>query len=157
MDVLMTRYHTRGNQAYSTGPAHEFQALDRKGYKNILANLKKGEDGRLKEDCVDESLQNMIAAQVIRRNGQLLRREAVAVERIVLATGDGKPGELNPEGFFGAVTDALKAGFEVELWGWRGAMHHDFIALAEKEGSNFKLRYFDDVGIHRLRACNMID
>jgi hypothetical protein len=38
---------------------------------------------------------------------------------IVLATGDARGGQFNRDGFLGAVREALRRGWAVELWSWK--------------------------------------
>jgi hypothetical protein len=41
---------------------------------------------------------------------------------IILATGDGNPGQFSEDGFLGTVRTALKKGWRVELYAWEGGM-----------------------------------
>lgn len=67
---------------------------------------------RLREQAVDEVLQLWIYKAIVDRN------YAPKNGTIILATGDGKPGEFNKDGYIGCVRSALKKGWRVELYSW---------------------------------------
>jgi hypothetical protein len=70
--------------------------------------------GRYREQGVDEILHLKLL--------QALNTKSVPAPKgstIVLATGDAKGGQFNQDGFLGAVREALKRGWTVELWSWR--------------------------------------
>lgn len=71
-----------------------------------------GEGGlrRYKEQGVDEILHLKILQALNSRDEP---------GRIVLATGDARGGQFNRDGFLGAVREAVKRGWEVELWSFR--------------------------------------
>jgi hypothetical protein len=62
--------------------------------------------GRFKEQGVDEILHLKV----------LQALNAGKKGKIVLATGDARGGQFNRDGFLGAVREALKRGWGVELW-----------------------------------------
>ena len=67
---------------------------------------------RYKEQAVDEILQlKLLQALNARPEGR--------GGTIVLATGDAKGGQFNRDGFVGAVREAIKRDWAVELWSFR--------------------------------------
>jgi hypothetical protein len=82
--------------------------------KNTLAKINGFQEGgsrRYKEQGVDEILHLKIL--------QALNTKPIPAPKgstIVLATGDAKGGQFNQDGFLGAVREAIKRGWMVELW-----------------------------------------
>lgn len=73
-----------------------------------------GGSRRFKEQGVDEILHLKIL--------QALNTKPTPAPKgstIVLATGDAKGGQFNQDGFMGAVREAIKRGWMVELWSFR--------------------------------------
>ncbi|KAL0959232.1 hypothetical protein HGRIS_014508 [Hohenbuehelia grisea] len=68
---------------------------------------------RYREQGVDELLQLKLHQALAATDGA-----PSPDSTIVLATGDGNPGQFNEEGFLGAVRTALRKGWRVELYAW---------------------------------------
>jgi hypothetical protein len=69
---------------------------------------------RFKEQGVDEIL-HLKMLQTLNTKST----PAPAGSTIVLATGDARGGQFNSDGFVGAVREALKRGWSVELWSFK--------------------------------------
>jgi len=88
--------------------------------KNTLAKINGFQEGgsrRYKEQGVDEILHLKIL--------QALNTKSTPAPKgstIVLATGDAKGGQFNQDGFLGAVREAIKRGWMVELWSFSEGM-----------------------------------
>ena len=52
---------------------------------------------------------------------------------IVLATGDASGGQFNRDGFVGAVREALKRGWSVELWSFSAGLSRVWRQVAKRE------------------------
>lgn len=79
--------------------------------------------GRYKEQGVDEILHLKILQMLNTRS-----TPAPDGSTIVLATGDAKGGQFNRDGFLGAVREAIKRGWMVELWSFsEGTSESSFI------------------------------
>lgn len=79
--------------------------------------FQEGGSRRYKEQGVDEILHLKIL--------QALNTKSTPAPKgstIVLATGDAKGGQFNQDGFLGAVREAIKRGWMVELWSFREGM-----------------------------------
>ncbi|RSH93766.1 hypothetical protein EHS25_006414 [Saitozyma podzolica] len=63
---------------------------------------------------------------------------------IVLATGDARGGQFNRDGFLGAVREALRRGWAVELWSWKAGLSRAWAETAKRE------RWDRKFGIHLL-------
>lgn len=80
---------------------------------------------RYKEQGVDEILHLKIL--------QLLNTRSTPAPEgstIVLATGDAKGGQFNRDGFLGAVREAIKRGWTVELWSFSEGKYHVDIKIS---------------------------
>lgn len=69
---------------------------------------------RYKEQGVDEILHLKILQTINAAPGK--------GRTMVLATGDARGGQFNPDGFVGAVREALQRGWKVELWSFKSGM-----------------------------------
>jgi hypothetical protein len=65
---------------------------------------------------------------------------------IVLATGDARGGQFNRDGFVGAVREALKRGWKVELWSWSEGLSRIWKEVARRErwDGGFAIHLLDD-------------
>ena len=81
------------------------------------------EDGKRGEQMVDDTIHaainNKVLEHVLEAKGAG-DGEAVDAPTIVLATGDGNNNHDNSTTFPRVCIQALKAGFNVELWSWKG-------------------------------------
>ena len=91
---------------------------------------------RYKEQGVDEILHLKIL--------QTLNSDEIGT--IVLATGDARGGQFNRDGFVGAVREALKRGWSVELWSWSEGLSRAWkeVAKREKWGGAFGIYLLDE-------------
>jgi len=80
-----------------------------------MARIPSGGDGsrRFKEQGVDEILHLKILQTL---NAHTAVR---GKSKIILATGDARGGQFNRDGFLGAVKEAMKRDWAVELWSFR--------------------------------------
>lgn len=93
---------------------------------------------RYKEQGVDEILHLKILQK-------LNAREEPGT--IVLATGDARGGQFNKDGFVGAVKEALKRGWRVELWSWSDGLSRAWRDVARRERwteREFSIHLFDE-------------
>ncbi|WVR05491.1 hypothetical protein IAU60_002509 [Kwoniella sp. DSM 27419] len=86
---------------------------------------------RYREQGVDEILHLKIL--------QVLNQKGVSVDKssgtptLVLATGDARGGQFNLDGFPGAVREALKRGWNVELWSFTAGLSRAWKETARRE------------------------
>ncbi|WVQ99061.1 hypothetical protein IAU59_006193 [Kwoniella sp. CBS 9459] len=85
---------------------------------------------RYREQGVDEILHLKIL-QVINEKGS--DSEAVRGHTLVLATGDARGGQFNRDGFPGAVREALRRGWNVELWSFTAGLSRAWKETARRE------------------------
>ncbi|KAK4686407.1 hypothetical protein P7C73_g3732, partial [Tremellales sp. Uapishka_1] len=94
--------------------------------------------GRYKEQCVDEILHLKM----------LQTMNKCAPGTMVLATGDAKGGQFEQDGFLGAVREAMKRGWRVELWSFKAGMSRLWKETARREGwlagGRFAISALDD-------------
>ncbi|WWD16244.1 hypothetical protein CI109_100670 [Kwoniella shandongensis] len=86
---------------------------------------------RYREQGVDEILHLKIL-QVINSKGSKPEKG----NTLVLATGDARGGQFNRDGFPGAVREALKRGWNVELWSFSAGLSRAWKEAARKERWN---------------------
>ena len=104
---------------------------------------------RYKEQGVDEILHLKIL-QTLNAHTDRQDEEGASVgvwrKTIVLATGDARGGQFNKDGFVGAVKEALKRGWNVELWSWSDGLSRAWkdYSKREKWGDRFSIHLFDD-------------
>lgn len=98
---------------------------------------------RFKEQGVDEILHLKILQTL---NNHELGGEGGKKRTIVLATGDAKGGQFNKDGFLGAVKEALKRGWSVELWSWSDGLSRAWKEVSRRErwGERFSIHLFDE-------------
>lgn len=142
--------------------------IERKVGPSLTNGGAKGEMGmgagvglrRYKEQGVDEILHLKILQAINARDNRVKYHPIEGVEQdhqenkerqegrgtIVLATGDAKGGQFNRDGFVGAVREALKRGWNVELWSWSDGMSRAWkdVSKREKWGSRFGIHLLDD-------------
>jgi hypothetical protein len=92
------------------------------------------DDGGMEEQAVDEILHMKIANAILDHRPP---------QTLVLATGDGKTSAYQTS-FPGQVRRALKAGWEVELWAWKGSMNSEYKKISEESGNMLSIKYLDD-------------
>ncbi|OCF39431.1 hypothetical protein I317_06755 [Kwoniella heveanensis CBS 569] len=83
---------------------------------------------RYREQGVDEILHLKIL-QVINEKGFSAERGST----LILATGDARGGQFNRDGFPGAVREALKRGWNVELWSFTAGLSRAWKETARRE------------------------
>lgn len=110
----------------------------------MMARLPSGDAGsagglkRYKEQGVDEILHLKILQKLNARDEP---------GTIVLATGDARGGQFNKDGFVGAVKEALKRAWRVELWSWSDGLSRAWRDVARRErwgASEFGIYLFDE-------------
>ncbi|WWC69093.1 uncharacterized protein I206_103029 [Kwoniella pini CBS 10737] len=88
---------------------------------------------RYKEQGVDEILHLKIL-QVLNEKGLLPKKaDRSSANTLVLATGDARGGQFNKDGFPGAVREALKRGWNVELWSFTSGLSRAWKETAKRE------------------------
>ncbi|WWC60735.1 uncharacterized protein I303_103311 [Kwoniella dejecticola CBS 10117] len=88
---------------------------------------------RYKEQGVDEILHLKIL-QVLNEKGFLPKKaDRSSANTLVLATGDARGGQFNKDGFPGAVREALKRGWNVELWSFTSGLSRAWKETAKRE------------------------
>jgi hypothetical protein len=104
----------------------------RHGYNTDLLRRVEHDDGRLVEQGVDELLHLKIANALLDNEG---------ANTLVLATGDGSVSDFGT-GFVLQAERALKRGWEVEVWSWRGQLSRNFAKL-QVQGRTVTVRELD--------------
>ncbi|WVQ69699.1 uncharacterized protein L199_007919 [Kwoniella botswanensis] len=89
---------------------------------------------RYKEQGVDEILHLKIL-QILNEKGMTPNKSAKATNTntLVLATGDARGGQFNKDGFPGAVREAIKRGWNVELWSFTSGLSRAWKDIARRE------------------------
>ncbi|WRT67505.1 uncharacterized protein IL334_004477 [Kwoniella shivajii] len=83
---------------------------------------------RYREQGVDEIL-HLKMLQIINEKGFKAEKGST----LVLATGDARGGQFNKDGFPGAVREALKRGWNVELWSFTSGLSRAWKETAKRE------------------------
>ncbi|KAK6903312.1 hypothetical protein I203_108577 [Kwoniella mangroviensis CBS 8507] len=87
---------------------------------------------RYKEQGVDEILHLKIL-QILNEKGTIPRSAKASTNTLVLATGDARGGQFNKDGFPGAVREAIKRGWNVELWSFTSGLSRAWKDIARRE------------------------
>ncbi|WWD09757.1 hypothetical protein V865_007885 [Kwoniella europaea PYCC6329] len=87
---------------------------------------------RYKEQGVDEILHLKIL-QILNEKGTIPRSAKASTNTLVLATGDARGGQFNKDGFPGAVREAIKRGWNVELWSFTSGLSRAWRDIARRE------------------------
>nr|XP_019042626.1 hypothetical protein I302_09235 [Kwoniella bestiolae CBS 10118]OCF21556.1 hypothetical protein I302_09235 [Kwoniella bestiolae CBS 10118] len=86
---------------------------------------------RYKEQGVDEILHLKIL-QILNEKGYSKPSKG-NTNTLVLATGDARGGQFNKDGFPGAVREAMKRGWNVELWSFTSGLSRAWREIAKRE------------------------
>ena len=103
------------------------------GYNTDLLRRVEADEGRLKEQGVDEMLHLKIA-------NALLDNETT--DRLVLVTGDGKKSDYDTS-FPGMAERALRLGWKVEVWSWSNALSNKWKRLLKDRAGEISLHDLD--------------
>jgi hypothetical protein len=116
------------------GNDHLWNHARQAGYDTDLLKKVEKDDGRLGEQGVDELLHLKIA-------NVLLDHEPP--QTLVLVTGDAKASDYGTS-FLGQTERALKRGWDVHVWSWKGQLSPKFSKLT-RPGRAVQLHHLDDL------------
>jgi hypothetical protein len=104
-----------------------------KGYNTDLLRRIEADDGRMKEQGVDEMLHLKIANAILDHDSG---------HRLVLVTGDGKMSSFGTS-FPAQAERALKKGWKIEVWSWKGSLSNNWKRLLKSHKSEISLHELD--------------
>lgn len=121
--------------AGSVPPGNEdlWKYAKNKSYNTDLLRRVESDEGRLVEQGVDELLHLKIANVLLDRDRP---------ETLILATGDGKVSQFGT-GFALQAERALRRGWDVEIWSWRGQLSRKFAQLSRPVGTELRIYQLD--------------
>lgn len=103
------------------------------GYNTDLLRRVTADDGRLKEQGVDEMLHLKILIALLDNDSS---------DRLVLVTGDGKKSDFDTS-FPDMARRALKLGWKVEVWSWSNCLSNNWKRLLNARAGEISLHDLD--------------